>query len=51
MLQDKKNKSGVVRLALPDAEPFSMRLQETSRADVERRLRRYNVLLAAAGEK
>lgn len=44
MLQDKKNASGAVRMAVPDAEPFSMRLLDLSRPDMERRLRYYNRL-------
>lgn len=42
MLQDKKNTSGAVRIAVPDAEPFSMRWEGITRAEAERRLREYN---------
>ncbi|MCC6460023.1 MAG: 3-dehydroquinate synthase [Saprospiraceae bacterium] len=45
MGQDKKNASGAVRMAVPDAEPFSMRLLELTRPDMERRLRYYNRLV------
>lgn len=42
MLQDKKNASGAVRMAVPDAEPFSLRWIEPTRAEVEKRLLSYN---------
>lgn len=42
MQHDKKNASGLVRMAVPDAEPFSMRLVELSQNDAYRRLRHYN---------
>lgn len=45
MLQDKKNTSGAVRIAVPDAEPFSMRWEEITREEAEWRLRGYNALL------
>ena len=44
MLQDKKNTSGAVRIAVPDAEPFSISIPELTRAEMERRLRYYNAL-------
>lgn len=44
MLQDKKNTSGTVRLAVPDAEPFSLRWEELTRPEMERRLHYYNGL-------
>lgn len=44
MLQDKKNASGAVRIAVPDADPFSMKLLEITREEAERRLRYYNSL-------
>lgn len=42
MLQDKKNASGRVRIAVPDAEPFSMRMHELSREEALGRLLFYN---------
>jgi len=44
MLQDKKNASGTVRIAVPDAEPFSISIPELTRKEMERRLRYYNAL-------
>jgi 3-dehydroquinate synthase len=38
MLQDKKNSSGTVRMAVPDEMPFSMKIIEPTQADVERSL-------------
>jgi len=42
MQHDKKNASGMVRMAVPDTEPYSMRLVELSQDDAYRRLRHYN---------
>lgn len=44
LLQDKKNASGAVRMAVPDAEPFSLQLAELTRSDFEQRLAYYNSL-------
>lgn len=44
MQQDKKNASGKVRMALPDALPYAMKIVEPSQADVEKGLRFYNGL-------
>ncbi len=44
MQQDKKNASGKVRLALPDARPYAMKLMEISCSDVERGFRYFNSL-------
>jgi len=44
MLQDKKNSSGTVRMAVPDELPFSMKIIEPTQADVERSLVFYNAL-------
>jgi len=48
ILQDKKNTSGTVRMAVPDATPFSMRIIEPSRTAIEERLSAYNALDAIA---
>jgi 3-dehydroquinate synthase len=42
MQQDKKNASGAVRIAVPDANPYSMRMLEWSREVMEQSLRAYN---------
>jgi len=42
MLHDKKNTSGTVRMAVPDVEPFSLRLQELTREAAYRHLQHYN---------
>ena len=44
MEQDKKNASGAVRMAVPDAEVFSMRWQTLSRDETVRRLEAWNAL-------
>lgn len=44
MEQDKKNTSGTVRMAVPDAEPFSMQWQVLEREEAYRRLWTYNGL-------
>lgn len=44
MQQDKKNAAGKIRVAVPGAEPFSMRILEPSREEVERSLLFYNGL-------
>jgi 3-dehydroquinate synthase len=44
MQQDKKNISGKVRMAVPGATPFSMRILEPGREEVERSLLFYNSL-------
>ncbi|MBL7775454.1 MAG: 3-dehydroquinate synthase [Saprospiraceae bacterium] len=44
MLHDKKNASGAVRIAVPDAEPFSLKILELSREDAWRRFRACNQL-------
>ncbi len=44
MQQDKKNTAGKVRVAVPGAEPFSMRVLEPSREEVGRSLLFYNSL-------
>lgn len=44
MEQDKKNASGTVRMAVPDAEPFSMRWVALNPAEAFGRLQRYNLL-------
>lgn len=44
MLQDKKNTSGTVQMAVPDAEPFSLRWVELTRPEMEQRLHYYNGL-------
>ncbi len=44
MLQDKKNAAGKVRMAVPGAEPFSMRILEPSREEIEQSLLFYNSL-------
>lgn len=41
---DKKNASGAVRMAVPDAEPFSLRLETLTRTSLEQRLRSYNAM-------
>jgi 3-dehydroquinate synthetase len=38
MQQDKKNAAGKVRMAVPGEEPFSMRILEPTREEVERSL-------------
>ena len=45
MLHDKKNASGTVRIAVPDTEPFSMRLLELTQDEMGQRLRYYNGLM------
>lgn len=42
MQQDKKNASGAVRMSVPDAVPYSMRILEPSREAVAQSLRFYN---------
>ncbi|MBL7829329.1 MAG: 3-dehydroquinate synthase [Saprospiraceae bacterium] len=42
MQQDKKNASGKVRIALPDALPFTMQVLEITQADLERSLLHFN---------
>lgn len=42
MLQDKKNTSGKVRIALPGEKPLSMQMLEPSKADINRSLLYYN---------
>lgn len=42
--QDKKNSSGNVRLAVPDENPFSLKILEIQCSDLERSLRYYNAL-------
>ncbi len=44
MQQDKKNSSGKVHLALPDENPFSLKVLEIEYADLQRSLRHYNAL-------
>ncbi len=44
MLQDKKNSSGTVRMAVPDEGPYSLKIIEPTKADVERSLLYYNDL-------
>lgn len=44
MQQDKKNAAGKVRMAVPGAEPFSMRVLEPGREEVEQSLLFYNDL-------
>ena len=44
MQQDKKNASGRVRMALPDAKIFSMKMENLSRSTLEQRLQAYNQL-------
>ncbi|MCK6695821.1 MAG: hypothetical protein L6Q97_27410, partial [Thermoanaerobaculia bacterium] len=44
LLQDKKNASGTVRMAVPDAEPFSMCWMELTREEMQQRLRYYNAI-------
>ncbi|MFN0037000.1 MAG: 3-dehydroquinate synthase [Saprospiraceae bacterium] len=44
MQQDKKNSSGTVRMAVPDEEPFSLKIIEPTQKDVERGLAFYNSL-------
>lgn len=45
MQQDKKNASGKVRMALPDALPFSLKTQEISPAELEKSVAYYNTLI------
>lgn len=45
MQQDKKNASGKVRIALPDALPFSLKVQEITLAEVEKSIAFYNTLV------
>lgn len=45
MLQDKKNASGKVRMALPDAAPWSIKIVETDQQELERSLLYFNCLL------
>lgn len=45
MRQDKKNTSGTVRMAVPDVEPYSMRLHALSADEAGRRMRHYNSLV------
>jgi len=45
MQQDKKNASGAVRMAVPDAYPYSMKVLELTPEDMARRLLFYNQLL------
>jgi 3-dehydroquinate synthase len=44
MQQDKKNAAGKVRMAVPGEEPFSMRISEPNREEIERSLLFYNSL-------
>jgi 3-dehydroquinate synthase len=44
MQQDKKNSSGKVRLALPDENPYSLKILEIENVDLQRSLRYYNAL-------
>lgn len=44
MLQDKKNTSDTVRMAVPDVLPYSLRIAEPAREQVENSLRFYNRL-------
>jgi len=44
MLQDKKNSSGTVRMAVPDEGPYSLKIIEPTKADVERSMLYYNDL-------
>lgn len=44
MLQDKKNTSGTVRTAVPEVEPFSLRLAGLTREEMVQRLEYYNGL-------
>lgn len=44
MQQDKKNASGKVRVALPDALPYSMKIEEPAQAEIMRSLEAYNDL-------
>jgi 3-dehydroquinate synthase len=47
MQQDKKNASGKVRIALPDAEPFKLHIAEPALGEVERSLMVYNDTMKA----
>lgn len=44
MQQDKKNSSGTVRMAVPDENPFSLKVVEPKQADIEKCLSHYNTL-------
>ncbi|MFN0214335.1 MAG: 3-dehydroquinate synthase [Saprospiraceae bacterium] len=44
MLQDKKNSSGTVRMAVPDETPYSLKIIEPTQEEVERSLVFYNAL-------
>ncbi len=44
LLQDKKNTSGTVRMSVPDAMPFSLRMVELTPSELERSLAFYNTL-------
>ena len=44
MLQDKKNASGAVRVAVPGDKPFDLRLLEPTQAEIEKGLSYYNAL-------
>lgn len=44
ILQDKKNASGTVRMAVPGAEPYSLRWTELTREEMAERLEYYNGL-------
>ncbi|MBC7777855.1 MAG: 3-dehydroquinate synthase, partial [Phycisphaerae bacterium] len=44
MQQDKKNSSGTVRMAVPDELPYSLKIIEPTKSEVERSLAFYNTL-------
>jgi 3-dehydroquinate synthase len=49
MAQDKKNASGKVRMALPDANPYSLRWLEPASNEIKGALSAFNLRLTAAG--
>ena len=44
MLQDKKNSSGTVRMAVPDEKPFSIKMEVLTPATLKQSLQYYNAL-------
>lgn len=44
MLQDKKNSSGTVRMAVPDEKPFSIKMEVLTPATLQKSLQYYNAL-------